>query len=81
MAGSVAGSVTGAVLGVVVTGPVFAGRVVLGAVLSCAGAAAQPVSSKARIRRMAKRFRRDLLFYGAGIRPDYFTQRKKHPLT
>ena len=36
----------GAVLGVVVTGSVFAGRVVLGAVLSCAGATAQPVSSR-----------------------------------
>ena len=34
MAGSVAGSVTGAVLGVVATGSVFAGRVVLGVVLS-----------------------------------------------
>ena len=81
MAGSVAGSVTGAVLGVVATGSVFAGRVVLGAVLSCAGAAAQPVSSKISTRRGAKRFIRDLLFYGAGIRPVYFMQRKKHPLT
>ena len=56
MAGSVAGSVTGAVLGAVATGSVFAGRVVLGAVLSCAGAVAQPVSSKARINRVANVF-------------------------
>ena len=55
MAGSVAGSV-GAVLGVVATGSVFAGRVVLGAVLSCAGAAAQPVSSRAKQRNAARTF-------------------------
>ena len=51
-----AGSVTGAVLGVVVTGPVFAGRVVLGAVLSCAGATVQPVRSRAKQRNAARTF-------------------------
>ena len=80
MAGSVAGSVTGAVLGVVATGSVFAGRVVLGVVLFCAGATAQPVSSRRSTRRRAKRFIRDLLFYGAGIRPTFSYRGRKHPL-
>ena len=55
MAGSVAGSV-GAVLGVVATGSVFAGRVVLGAVLSCAGALEQPANSRAKQRKATKTF-------------------------
>lgn len=66
MAGSVAGSVTGAVLGVVATGSVFAGRVVLGAMLSCTGATAQLVNSRAKQRKATKTFNfiRDTFLFG-----------------